>query len=133
MSCDEVITLQQMYEFNPNVSALGEFSPAADTPAAAVASYNGLTCRWSNNTSGRTIDVAIAKLEPKTLDDLAADAEKSSDAVSTYGETGYFSSTSGVGTAQIFTDDHWVVISSKDFSNARGAEQIAQFVLGNLS
>lgn len=132
LGCDDVITLQQMYDFNPNVSALGEFSPVADTPAAKVASYNGLTCRWSNNTSGRTIDVSIAKLAPQTLDDLAAEADAAGESVTTYGEKGFFSHTSGLGTAQIFTSTYWIVISSKDFSDSRGAEQLAQFVLGNL-
>lgn len=132
LACDDVITLQQMYDFNPNVSALGQFTPEAGSLADTVVSYNGLTCRWSNNTSGRTIDVAIAKLDPETLADLSADAAKSADSVSVYGDEGYFGQSSGVGTAQIFTGSYWIVLSSKDFTTARGAEQLAGFVVGNL-
>lgn len=132
LACDDVITLQQMYDFNPNVSALGQYTPEAGSLGDTVVSYNGLTCRWSNNTSGRTIDVAIAKLDPETLADLSADASKSAEPVSVYGDEGYFGQSSGVGTAQIFTGSYWVVLSSKDFTTARGAEQLAGYVVGNL-
>ncbi|WP_437582311.1 hypothetical protein ACSAGD_08585 [Paramicrobacterium sp. CJ85] len=132
LACDEAITLQQMYDYNSNISLLGEYTPGGKTLQGKVASFKGLTCQWSNNTSGRTIDLGIAKLDSESLDALANEAVNSSNSVPTYGEEGYFIVESGVGTAQIFTDSYWVVLSSKDFTEPGAVEPLAKAVLGNL-
>lgn len=132
LACDQLITLQQMYDFNSNISLIGSFTPQSGTLSAKVAELKGLTCRWQQNSSGNNLDFSVAKLDAASLDALARDAASNSTSVSTYGEKGFFTRAGGRGTAQVFSGSYWVVAESVDFIEAGDVAPLMEAMLSNL-
>ena len=116
IGCDQLITPQVMYDFNQNVVLLDSFTPASGSTAAEALDRGGLACRWTNQSSGETIDISVADL---TADELTArknDLVTSSKSVPTYEVEGYFSADGGVGEAQAFDDPYWITATSVTFA-----------------
>jgi hypothetical protein len=131
--CDTLVPAQTMYDFNPNFSLLGSWTPGAGSHAAAAAEADGTVCRWQNDTSGEVIDVSVASFDAASLDELANDAYTDSTMVPTYGgDEAYFSVTGDVGEAIVFQDSYWVVVSSTYFLEPGDAEPIVAAVLAAL-
>lgn len=104
-SCEQLITLQQMYDINPNLALLGPFEPAAGSLAVIALAENGLACRWLHTSSGETIDVAIADLPGPLLDQRRAEAGTPTGA---YGIEGWFDD----GRAQAISGSYWISVDS---------------------
>ncbi|SEC04578.1 hypothetical protein SAMN04489806_2454 [Paramicrobacterium humi] len=133
LACDQLITLQQMYDFNSNVSLLGPFTPKASALSAKVAAFKGLTCRSQQNSSGNALDFSVAKLDKATLEQLANQAVTNSKSVPTYGVEGYFNRANGIGTAQAFSGSYWIVAESADFIEPGDVAPLMEAMIGNLS
>lgn len=131
LTCDQVITLQQLYDFNPNFGVNPGYSPATGSPGATAVAAKGVACSWMNQTSRETIDVSIAKPAPEQLAALKADAAAGT-STDAYEAEGYFAAAGGAGTAQIFTDGYWVTATSSWFQQPGDASAIVSDVLGNL-
>ena len=134
-TCDELITADDMYNFNPNFSLVEEGAPKPDTKAGTIAGMNGLTCQWVNNTSKETIDIAVAKLSETELTDLKNIAITESSPVPTYGAPpieGYFMVIGSEGEAQIFTGSYWIAARSVAFFEPGDVEQLATAAMGHL-
>ncbi len=125
--CDELVSLQAMYDFNPNFSLLSSWTPDAGTPAREALDAHGVACRWQNDTSGDTIDVSVASFDEGGISAKQADA-----ASGTSTSYGYFVAAGGVGTATAFDGSYWVVIRSAWFSAPGDAEQLVESVLAAL-
>jgi len=123
IACTELITPQQMYDFNPNYVLLSSFAPDAGTPAATAVQSKGTVCRWENGTSGITIDVSVVQPAPSAVSGLKADAGSVSDSFD-----GYFSLDGRTGTAQVFTGPYWVTLSSQEFFRAGDATNLVSIV-----
>jgi hypothetical protein len=122
-----------MYDFNPNFSLLGSFTPDAGTPAAEAAAADGTVCRWKNDTSGDTIDISVASFDTDTLEAKANATNSASTMVPTYGsDEAYFAVTGGVGEAVVFHGSYWVVVRSVVFFEPGDAEPIVSSVLAAL-
>jgi hypothetical protein len=131
--CDALVSLQTMYDFNPNFSLLGSWTPDAGTPAAEAAAAEGSVCRWKNDTSGDAIDISVASFDPATLEAKANAANSASTMVPTYGpDEAYFTVTNGVGEAVVFHGAYWVVVRSVAFLEPGDAEPIVSSVLAAL-
>jgi len=131
--CTTLVSLQTMYDFNPNFSLLGSFTPDAGTPAAEADKADGTVCRWKNDTSGDTIDISVASFDAGTLEAKAAATSSSSTKVGVYGsDEAYFSSNGGVGEAVVFHGAYWVVVRSVAFFEAGDAQPIVSSVLAAL-
>ncbi len=63
VSCDDVVSPQQMYDFNPNYGLLNGFVPDGGSLAGQAVAANGIACRWLNQSNGATIDVSVALLD----------------------------------------------------------------------
>jgi hypothetical protein len=136
IGCDAVITPDDMYAFNPNVSIMPDGTPKAGSTASEIAAMNGLTCQWVNNTSNTTIDVAVAKLNDDELTDLKNRAVTESKQVPTYAAPpveGYFTVIEDEGEAQVFTGSYWVTLRAVDFVEPGDAEQLAEAAIAHLS
>lgn len=134
--CGEILSADDMYAYNPNVSAVAAPTPASGTLAAEALSLDGTLCRWSNDSSNAAIDVAVAVPGSSELDDLeaaassdATPADSLSDAPSV---TGYFDVEGDVGTAQVFANGRWIVLSSPMFGEAADVEPLATAIIANL-
>ena len=61
--CDDVLTLDEMYAYNPNFGRQDDYAPADGTAQAEVVAEQGISCQWVNLTSGVTIEVQIGSAE----------------------------------------------------------------------
>ena len=121
-----------MYAFNPNFGLLDSWTPVAGSAAATAKSEHGLACRWSNQTSGDTIDFSVAHLDAASIEALKNQAVASSTMVPTYGDEAYFSVKKGVGTAIVFQGDYWLVATSVAFLEPGDPADLIDAALGVL-
>jgi hypothetical protein len=135
-ACAELITLDQMYEFNPNFGEAPGYAPESEA-VASVAEAQGTVCGWSNQTSGELIELGVATLPENAYAAMVGQAAVDSNAVPTYGTPpeveGFFSQSGGIGQAQVFADGYWIVLESVDFLEPGDAEQLVSAVRGNLA
>lgn len=115
LSCDQLITAQAMYDFNPNFSLEADFTPAAGSQAEKILGYRGIACSWVNQTSGETLSVAVAQLPDEVLSGIANELVTSSNSVPTYGVEGYFQLRGQIGEAEAFAGPYWIVAVSSYF------------------
>lgn len=120
LGCEQVLTPQQMYDYNSIYSAVS-FTPDAGTTAAAAVAMQGVACRWVNTSSGATIDVSVAQPAPSQLADLPSRADDPA-------PYGFFAG----GVAQAFPGAYWVTVASGDFIAAEDAAPLVGAVVGNL-
>jgi hypothetical protein len=116
VGCDTLVSADTMYAYNPNFGLLTSWTPADGSAAATAESESGIACRWSNQTSGDTIDISVAHLDAASIESLKNDAVSKGTLVPTYGDEAYFSTTAGVGTAVVFQGNYWLVATSVDFA-----------------
>lgn len=121
IGCSDLISLDDMYEFDPNFSLLTSFTPPSGSAAAEAVADQGIACRWVHNTSGVTIDISVAHLLDSALSTKKSQVQSSSTSVPTYDSEGYFSTAGSVGTAQVFTGPYWVTVTSEAFFEAGDA------------
>ena len=115
IGCNTLISPDDIYAFNPNFGVINSWTPKAGSAAATAKSEQGIACRWSNQTSGDTIDISVAHLDSASIESLKNQAVDQSTMVPTYGDEAYFSVSGGVGTAIVFQGDYWLVATSIDF------------------
>ena len=115
VGCNTLISRNTMYAFNPNYGLLTSWKPAPGSAAAAATSESGVACRWSNQTSGITIDVSVAHLDAASIEALKNSAVQHGTLVPTYGDEAYFGVSGGVGTAVVFKGTYWLVATSPAF------------------
>lgn len=116
--CVDLVSLQTMYEFNPNFG-LVEDAPASGSLAATAVANGGVACTWVQATDRSTIVIGVAQPSKTKLAELRASGEG-------------FTTAGGVGTVQIFTDKFWIVASSAYFSTAGDAQMLTDSVKSAL-
>lgn len=133
VTCDQLLSPQAVYDFNPNFGLLTSYSPSEGSVAASAIAYQGVACRWQNQTSGDNIDVSVAQLDEATLTALKNAAFDQSEMVPTYGEEAYFTlGGNGVGTAIVFQGAYWIVLESPVFYEPGDATPIVESVIAGL-
>jgi len=132
IGCETLVSADTFYAFNPNFGLLTSWTPAAGSAAATAKSESGIACRWSNQTSGDTIDISVAHLDAASIESLKNDAVSKGTLVPTYGDEAYFSTSGGVGTAVVFQGDYWLVATSIDFAEPGDPSDLIDAALGAL-
>jgi hypothetical protein len=136
MSCDELLTPDQLYAFNPNFGADPGYEPAAAAVVTVVEDDAGTACGYLNQTSGEIIEIGVATPSPNAAEARRNDAALASKPVPTYGTPpeveGYFSQAGGTGEAQVFHGPYWVVIESAALFEPGDAQQLVASILENL-
>jgi hypothetical protein len=132
LSCDELVSPQAMYDYNPNFGLNDSYVPAAGSAAARILDFNGLACSWVNQTSGEMIAVSVADLPAATLSKIKGDLTASSKPVTAFGPSGYFTVASGKGAADALNGPYWVDASSTAFGEAGDAQPIVAAALNGL-
>lgn len=136
LTCDALLTPQQMYEYNPNFGKDPDYKPKPGSDAARIVASKGLACGWLNQTSGDKIEIAMGRPPAATLTDLNNRAVTTSHAVPTYGVPpavwGYFNPANSSGEAQIFQNGYWVVWNSSIFLEPGDAAPLVADVQANL-
>ena len=124
IDCDTLITPEALADYSPGFSLDDAYTPADGTEAAEVAKLDGLTCSWVNQTSGVSIDVAVAQLPEAELTALKNTFVTESTSVPTYTVEGYFEVLDSLGQADAFSGPYWITASSIDFYEPGDAEPI---------
>lgn len=132
ITCNQLITPQAMYDYNPNFSLKASYQPASGSLGAQVATQKGLACGWINQTSGVLIEVAVANLPAAHLTQLKNTLVSTSHSVPTYGVEGYFIVNGKTGEAQAFQDPYWIVATSTAFFEPGDAQPIIAAALAAL-
>jgi hypothetical protein len=133
IDCDELVSPETIYAFNPNFVLIDAFVPADNAIAATAVNYSGVACRWQNQTSGDNIDLSVASLDEDSLTALKNAAFEDSDMVPTYGEEAYFGINGQVGTAQVFQGPYWIVVESAAFFEPGDATEIVDSAIAALT
>lgn len=124
VTCNELVTPQAIYDYNPNYSLKADYKPAGGSLAAQVVTQRGLACAWVNQTSGELIEVSVANLPDAHLTQLKNDLVTTSHSVPTYDVEGYFKMNGSTGEAQAFSDPYWIVATSTAFFEPGDAQPI---------
>jgi hypothetical protein len=124
LSCNDVVTPQQIYDYNPNFGLVGGFVPDDGSLAAQAVAANGLACRWVNQTSGATIDLSVAHLDARSTGIRKEFLAANSTSVSNFGPDGYFDQGDLGSAAQAFPGEFWVAAASVAFFSAEDAVDI---------
>jgi hypothetical protein len=135
LSCDQVLTLDDIYAFNPSYGTAPGFEPTIAAGETA-ADYDGLNCGLLNQSSGGMIEVSVTQPNDVLLAQLKNEAINSSQIVPTYGTPpaveGYFSVAGGPGVAQVFTPTYWITVGSTEFIEPGDAEALVSAAVSNL-
>ncbi|MET0975787.1 MAG: iron ABC transporter ATP-binding protein [Leifsonia sp.] len=136
IGCDELLTPDDIYAFNPNFGTTADYTPSSGTIVAEVAADNGLACGWTNQTSGEVIEVAVSQPAPDQLTAMKQAAAASMSAVPTYGTPpavdGFFSQSGDIGTVEVFTATYALVARSSAFFEPGDAVKIIEPALSHL-
>lgn len=134
--CDQILTAQDAYDFNPNYGTAPAYEPADGSLAATAVKYSGVACGWSNQTSGEVIAVSVAQPEERLSTSLKDAAIADSQVVPTYSTSadieGFFTVVDGSGQVQVFTSTYWITLSSPAFFEPGDAQSLVATVLSNL-
>jgi hypothetical protein len=131
-TCDQLVSRQAMYDFNPNFGLQASFTPKSGSTSAIAVAKKGVACSWLNQTSRDTIELSAANLPAGDIAALKGDLNSSSKATSAFAAPGYFTVEGGVGVAQVFNGSYWVVARSTFFSEAGEAAQIVNPAVASL-
>ena len=134
LDCDEVLTPDDVYAFNPNYGTAPDYSPEPGSNVATAVEYDGLACAIMNQTSGDIISIGIAAPNEVLRNQMYDAAVAQSQPVPTYGDApaveGFFSQANGE--AQIFTDTYWVTMQSVDFIEPGDSQGLMAAVISHL-
>lgn len=134
LECDQVLTPDDVYAFNPNFGSAPDYKPSG--AAETAVSHDGVACGWLNQTSGEIIEVSIVQPNDVLMTRLKDAAIAQSKPVPTYGTPpaidGFFTAADGPGEAQVFTPKYWVTLSSTAFFEPGDAQQLVATVVSHL-
>lgn len=132
IDCNQLVTPQVVYDYNPNYGHQPDFTPTAGTDVATIADNQGTACNWVNQTSGDTFVVAVAQFAPDDLASIQEGLAARSKPVSGFGDAAYFTASGGMGIAEVFAGGYWVVASSPAFYEIAEAAPILNAALAAL-
>ena len=135
LTCDQIVTADQLYAYNPNFGADPGYQPKDGSLEKKIADWKGATCAWQNQTSGDVIEVAIAQPPASELEGLKNAAVTAATPVPTYGVPpeveGYFKQGTA-GQVQVFRGAYWIVADSTAFFEPGDAAPLMQDILANV-
>lgn len=131
-ACTDVLSLQAVYDFNPNFGTDPAFSPASESEAAAAVARGGFACGWVNQTSGSTFHLAVSHPSDREQDALEDAAKARGTEFDLDDADGWFAIVDGLGTAWIDVDDLWVVLTGADFGAPADLAGLAQAAVDAL-
>jgi hypothetical protein len=131
------MSLQALYDFNPNFAYDASQSPASSSQAEKIIAIEGISCTYLNLSSGSQIVLALAKLDEAgiaTLEKkLSAEGGEKVTSVSSPIIASFFSVSDGVGTQDILTNEYWISVSSDSFIAPEDTAHFLEPVLASLS
>jgi len=130
IACGRLVAADAVYDLNPNLLLLEDWTPASGSAAAAAVAADGVACHWMLESGAGALDVSVAALDAADLDRRRDAAGEATDA---FGADGYFSPAGGRGTATVISGAHWIVVESELFGGPGDAAGVVASVLDALS
>lgn len=131
-ACEDLISPDEMYAYNPNFGPVDGWVPSPGTLAGDGVSAQGTACRWQNQSSGATIDISVANLLEPRLSESRAQAAAAY-APAGWALDGFFTADGGPGVGQAFTDKYWITLQSTTFFAAEDAAPIVEYLASHLN
>lgn len=134
-TCESILSLQSLYDFDPNVALTPGGTPAANSLAQSQTQLGGISCTVQNLSSQQEVLVTLVK-----LDQSSADHQKAEIVTATGNNSfqvakdvpGSFTDTNGAGTAQFITGKYWVSLTSTSYKIGVDASPLSYLVWDNL-
>lgn len=134
-TCESVLSLQSLYDFDPNLALTPGGTPAAGSLAQSQSQLGGITCTLTNLSSQQEVLVTLVK-----LDQASADHQKSEIAASTGNNSyqvakdvpGSFQEAGGIGTAQFVSGKYWISLTSASYKIGVEASPLSYVIWNNL-
>ena len=114
VDCLALVSLETMYEFDPNFSSDDSFTAEAGSLAATAVAEGGIACGWVRATGGSTIVISASKPGATKLAAIRSDLGIADDGSS-------FDVVGGVGVLQVIEQDAWITATSDYFAQASDA------------
>jgi hypothetical protein len=112
IDCNSLLSLETVYEFNPNVGIDPAYMPTAR--GAEALAYGGVSCGWINQTSGDSLAVSVAQFDASSLLDVQEIAREREGATLVGPDnTATIRTVNGVGSLELFVDSYWICIESR--------------------
>ncbi|QEE61764.1 hypothetical protein FVA74_09405 [Salinibacterium sp. dk2585] len=128
VTCQQLITPDDLYAYNPNLAHIDGEAPAAGTPGARAVAAKGVACVYRNLTSNETIVVSASTPGPTALTQARAELSASATPADGLGGEGWF----GGGTATVIAGEHLVTVSSDIFTAPADAAQLTTTAVSHL-
>lgn len=132
IACDEVLTLQDVYDYNPNIGTDPGYRPRVGSGAEKTAELSGVACGWINQTSAETYSVGVARFGADELERVRTMLSAAGGTPVGGGLDGRYRVESGVGVIDIIVDSYWVSAESRAFLGADDARPLLEAIERNL-
>lgn len=136
-SCDTLLSLQEIFDFNPNYY-LSTSSPTAmgNELGKEAAGLKGITCEYVSQSDGPPIQLSLAKIQGDGITQVKSTLAASGKPTTLYGAepavTAYFSTSGDVGTVNVLVGKYWLSGSSQGFTSPEDAAKILTPVVAKL-
>lgn len=127
MTCSELISVQNLYDINPNLAEITTSNPEEGTLQAEASSRGGITCLYQNLSSTQKISVSVSKLPVSVLASfekkIGETSRPSTEVLNGYSGSGFFERNKNIGVAQALVGEYWITVSSGEFFEAIDASE----------
>lgn len=135
-SCEQIITVQSLYNFDQNLASYPSSQQAPGTIAQQQSQLGAVGCTITNLSTQEEVYVTVTKLDGPSTTYQQTLISSPGAGFSSYqvanGVPGLFSSENGEGIAQFMTGPYWISLTSKTFSSGVDASQLSNVIYNNL-
>jgi hypothetical protein len=118
-TCADLLSVQDLYRFNPNFSLDDGAAPQPGTSAEKIVQKQGVSCRYLNLSSGETIILSVGKFSSEEITAYVQETAQSQAPIDAYGNFStvgaFYANVDGVGTVDLFSNNYWVSATSSWF------------------
>lgn len=135
-SCEQIITVQSLYNFDQNLASYPSSQQAPGTIAQQQSQLGAVGCTITNLSTQEEVYVTVTKLDGPSTTYQQTLISSPGAGYSSYQVAndvpGLFSSENGEGIAQFMTGPYWISLTSKTFSSGVDASQLSNVIYNNL-
>lgn len=135
-SCEQIITVQSLYNFDQNLASYPSSQQAPGTIAQQQSQLGAVGCTITNLSTQEEVYVTVTKLDGPSTTYQQTLISSPGAGYSSYqvanGVPGLFSSENGEGIAQFMTGPYWISLTSKTFGSGVDASQLSNVIYNNL-
>jgi hypothetical protein len=135
-SCDELMSAQSLYDFNPNFSFDASGKTLETNSSSEISNLGGIDCVYLNLTSQQTIQLGVAHISEDGLKTLGSEREKIPGVKFEKTPEGYltfFYTESGVGVLDVTVGQYLISLASSGFEKASDASEFLTPIVKGLS